>query len=57
MSDKERNRAKRKQEIQREREREKLNLNLNLLLFYNGYKIGRLLLFIWPLNISNRLIN
>ena len=36
---------------QRERERENLNLNLNLnlFLFYNGYKLGRMPLFIWPL--------
>ena len=36
----------------RERERDKefeLNLNLNLFLFYNGYKLGRMPLFIWPL--------
>ena len=26
-----------------------LNLNLNLFLFYNGYKLGRMPLFIWPL--------
>ena len=31
-----------------EREGE-LNLNLNLFLFYNGYKLGRMPLFIWPL--------
>ena len=29
--------------------RENLNLNLNLFLFYNGYKLGRMPLFIWPL--------
>ena len=34
---------------ERERERENLNLNLNLFLFYNGYKLGRMPLFIWPL--------
>ena len=32
-----------------EDERENLNLNLNLFLFYNGYKLGRMPLFIWPL--------
>ena len=26
-----------------------MNLNLNLFLFYNGYKLGRITLFIWPL--------
>ena len=31
-----------------ERERE-FELNLNLFLFYNGYKLGRMPLFIWPL--------
>ena len=31
-----------------------LNLNLNLFLFYNGYKLGRMLLFIWPLNERER---
>ena len=30
------------------------NLNLNLFLFYNDYKLGRMPLFIWSLNISNR---
>ena len=25
------------------------NLNLNLFFFYNGYKLGRMPLFIWPL--------
>ena len=33
----------------RERENLNLNLNLNLFLFYNGYKLGRMPLFIWPL--------
>ena len=36
-------------EGERERKRENLNLNLNLFLFYNGYKLGRMPLFIWPL--------
>ena len=31
------------------RENLNLNLNLNLFLFYNGYKLGRTHLFIWPL--------
>ena len=39
----------RRRERERERERENLNLNLNLFLFYNGYKLGRMPLFIWPL--------
>ena len=34
---------------ERERENLNLNLNLNLFLFYNGYKLGRMPLFIWPL--------
>ena len=33
----------------KKRGRENLNLNLNLFLFYNGYKLGRMPLFIWPL--------
>ena len=38
-------------ERERGRDRENLNLNLNLnsFLFYNGYKLGRMPLFIWPL--------
>ena len=31
-----------------------MNLNLNLFLFYNGYKLGRMPLFIWPLIQSKR---
>ena len=39
-----------------ERDKEKRDdLNLNLFLFYNGYKLDSLPLFIWTLNI-NRLI-
>ena len=30
-------------------ERQRQNLNLNLFLFYNGYKLGRMPLFILPL--------
>ena len=36
-------------ERQREKKNLNLNLNLNLFLFYNGYKLGRMPLFIWPL--------
>ena len=32
-----------------EKKRRNLNLNLNLFLLYNGYKLGRTPLFIWPL--------
>ena len=44
---------------ERGRENLNLNLNLNLFIFYNGYKLGRMPLFIRPLNkiIDNRLIN
>ena len=28
-------------------------INVNVFLFYNGYKLGRRLFFIWPLNINN----
>ena len=41
--------GERERERKRERERERENLNLNLFLFYNGYKLGRMPLFIWPL--------
>ena len=32
-----------------EKERKNLNLNLHFFLFYNGYKLGRMSLFFWPL--------
>ena len=40
---------RRERKKESERERVNLNLNLNLFLFYNGYKLGRMPLFIWPL--------
>ena len=40
-----------------DRERENLILNLNLFLFYNGYKLDSMTLFILPLIINIRLIN
>ena len=41
--------GERKSGREREKENLNLNLNLNLFLFYNGYKLGRMPLFIWPL--------
>ena len=39
-----------------EEERERENLILSLFLFYNGYKLGRVPLFIWPFTINDRII-
>ena len=45
----EKGKGRKKEKKEKEREREIENLNLNLFLFYNGYKLGRMPLFIWPL--------
>ena len=47
-----------KREREREREmdikRDRENLNLIFFKFCNGYELGEMPLFIWPLNINNR---
>ena len=46
----------RERKRQTERGRDRMIWDLNLFLFYNGYKLGRMPLFIWPLDINSRII-